>query len=241
MDFAAQVHGRGQRDARLVLGRRPLPRPRRPRWPTASSWLAEGAAILDVGGESTRPGAEPVGLDEELRARGPGGAWPGRAACRHGDPVDRHHARPRWRARRWRRAPRVVNDVSALRADPELAGVVAAGGRGLLPDAHARRAAHDAGRPALRRRGLRGQGVPGAAAGVRGRPRASTSRRVWLDPGIGFGKTARAQPGAAGPPGRDRRAGPAGGGRHVAQDASWAGWPAVATPASGCRARSPRT
>ena len=30
--------------------------------------VAQGAAILDVGGESTRPGAEPVGLDEELSA-----------------------------------------------------------------------------------------------------------------------------------------------------------------------------
>ena len=59
----------------------------------------------------------------------------------------------------------------------------------LLPDAHARRAAHDAGRPALRRRRRRRQGVPGGAARGRGRRRACPRSAIQLDPGIGFGKT----------------------------------------------------
>ena len=46
----------------------------------------------------------------------------------------------------------LVNDVSAFRAAPELAGLVAGAGARLLPRAHARRAAHDAGRGPLRRR-----------------------------------------------------------------------------------------
>ncbi len=84
----------------------------------------------------------------------------------------------------------LVNDVTALRGDPEMAAVVCAERRGVLPDAHARRAAHDAagGGPALRRRGRRGQGVPRRAPGVRrggghrrgaraARPRASASAR----------------------------------------------------------------
>ena len=97
--------------------------------------------------------------------------------------------RPRSRARRSAPGAAFVNDVTALRGDPEMAGVVAESGADVCLDAHAGRAAHDAGRSALRGRGVRGEGVP------RGAARASRSRegiaeeRVWLDPGIGFGKT----------------------------------------------------
>ena len=49
----------------------------------------------------------------------------------------------------------IVNDVSAFRFAPELAGARGGPGSPLLPHAHARRAAHDAGGPALRRRGGR--------------------------------------------------------------------------------------
>ena len=48
--------GRPQRHARLVLRRRPVPRPRRRRRRTASRCAAAGADLVDVGGESTRPG-----------------------------------------------------------------------------------------------------------------------------------------------------------------------------------------
>ena len=147
--------------------------------------LAEGADILDVGGESTRPGAEPVGAEEES-AR----------ACRSSRRCAPHGARSR-STRPRSRSPRprstagatYVNDVSALRFEPELAGLVADAGVRLLPHAHARRAAHDAGRPALRRRRRRRQGAPGGAAGVRRRARAIAEERIHLDPGIGFGKT----------------------------------------------------
>ena len=60
-------HGRRQRHAGLVLGRRRVPRRATPRSRTAAELAAEGADILDVGGESTRPGAEPVRRGEELR------------------------------------------------------------------------------------------------------------------------------------------------------------------------------
>ena len=70
-----------------------------------------------------------------------------------------------------------------------MAGVVAAAGAGRLPDAHAGHAADDAGRPALRRRGRRGRRVPGASGWRRPSRRASTSERICVDPGIGFGKT----------------------------------------------------
>src|ERR671935_2996740 len=90
---------------------------------SARRMLEEGAAIVDVGGESTRPGSEGVNADEELRRIVPvlerlGGEVPlsidtskvevARAAIEAG--------------------AELVNDVTALRADPELAGVVADSG-----------------------------------------------------------------------------------------------------------------
>ena len=57
----------------------------------------------------------------------------------------------------------MVNDVTALRAAPEIAELVARHGARAMPDAHARHPANDAGRPALRRRRRRGQAVPRGA------------------------------------------------------------------------------
>ena len=103
-------------------------------------------------------------------ARRPGG----RAARRRPATASRS-TRPSARSPRRRSRPgaTLVNDVSAFRFAPELAGVVADAGAALLPRPHARRAAHDAGAGALRRRGGRGHGVPRGAAGVRRRRRAS--------------------------------------------------------------------
>ena len=141
----------------------------------AAGLAAEGAAILDIGGESTRPGAEPVG-------RG-GGAAAGRAGHRgargpgHGRPhLDRHDQA---RGRRGG-ARRGCGHRQRRLGVPPVPGARRARrrrGRDLLPDAHARRAAHDAGRPALRRRGLRREGVPRGAPGGRRSPRASPRRR----------------------------------------------------------------
>src|SRR3954470_7134139 len=88
----------------------------------------EGAAILDIGGESTRPGSDPVPEDEELRRvlpvverlaanRAAGGALISIDTTKSGV------ARAALDA-----GAVIVNDVSALRFDPELAGVVAGAG-----------------------------------------------------------------------------------------------------------------
>ena len=174
--------GRRQRHARLVLRRRGQLRPE-DAVASARRMLAEGAAIVDVGGESTRPGSEGVSLDEELRRVVPvleqlegapvsidtveGRGRPPRARARRRARQRRHRAPRRPRARRRRRRL----------------------GRLPLPDAHAGRAADDAGRPALRRRRLRGRGLPRGAArrspSLPGSPRSA----ICLDPGIGFGKT----------------------------------------------------
>ena len=87
-DWRGPWHGRGdgrrERHARLVLRRRPLPRPRRGRRPRPRAGRRRAPTVLDVGGESTRPGAEPVAADEELRRVAPGrrGAGRRRRACR---------------------------------------------------------------------------------------------------------------------------------------------------------------
>src|SRR3954449_11158448 len=86
--------------------------------------VAEGAAILDVGGESTRPGAAPVGAQEEIRR-----VLPVVEGLRDTgvqisiDTTKRAVAEAALAA-----GATIVNDVSALRFDPELAGLVADAG-----------------------------------------------------------------------------------------------------------------
>ena len=95
----------------------------------------------------------------------------------------------RWRGRPSSSGALLVNDVTALRGDPDLAGADRRRGRVRLPDAHAGRASHDAGRAALRRRCrtrspafLEERLAVAVAAGI-------PEDHVCLDPGIGFGKT----------------------------------------------------
>jgi dihydropteroate synthase len=86
-----------------------------------SGWgmLDLGAAILDIGGESTRPGAEGVTVDEELRRVVP--VLEGLA----GAPVSIDTSKAEVARRALELGAELVNDVTALRGDPELAGVVA--------------------------------------------------------------------------------------------------------------------
>jgi dihydropteroate synthase len=90
----------------------------------AKDFLANGADILDVGGESTRPGSEPVSADEELERVIPvvkalARQFPGALIS-----IDTYKARVAEAA--FKAGAQILNDVWALRADPELASVVAA-------------------------------------------------------------------------------------------------------------------
>ena len=102
----------------------------------ALGMLDEGAAIIDVGGESTRPGSEGVS-----RRRGAAAGRAGARGASAGAPVSIDTAKAEVARRALELGAELVNDVTALRGDPELAGVVADGRRLSLPDAHARRAA----------------------------------------------------------------------------------------------------
>src|SRR5919198_3232067 len=88
----------------------------------ARRMLEEGAAVVDVGGESTRPGSEGVTLDEELRRVVP--VLEGLA----GLPVSIDTAKAEVARRALELGAKLVNDVTALRGEPELAGVVADAG-----------------------------------------------------------------------------------------------------------------
>jgi dihydropteroate synthase len=89
----------------------------------ARDFVAAGADILDVGGESTRPGAEPVGVDDELGRvipiiRSLAAELPETVIS-----IDTYKARVADAA--LDAGAHIVNDVWGLRADPDLAGVVA--------------------------------------------------------------------------------------------------------------------
>ena len=149
---------------------------------------SEGAAILDVGGESTRPGAEPVAEHEELRRVLPvverlaadGGAAGVRISI---DTTKAAVARAALDA-----GATIVNDVSAFRFDPALAGVVADADSDCL-------LMHMLGEPRTMQQDPRYDDVVAdVVAFLEQRLAFATGEgiaeeRVWLDPGIGFGKT----------------------------------------------------
>src|SRR5213080_5355349 len=89
----------------------------------ARRMVAEGAAIVDIGGESTRPGSAGISLDEELRR-----VVPVLEAIAAELPVSIDTAKADVARRALELGAELVNDVTALRADPELAGVVADAG-----------------------------------------------------------------------------------------------------------------
>ena len=144
----------------------------------------EGAEILDVGGESTRPGADPVPEDEELRRVLPVVEQLAGGEVRISiDTTKSAVARAALGA-----GATIVNDVSAFRFDPELPGVVAESG------AHCC-LMHMLGEPRTMQDDPRYDDVVSdvksfleerLAVAV---DRGIDEERVWLDPGIGFGKT----------------------------------------------------
>jgi dihydropteroate synthase len=89
----------------------------------AEIFLREGADILDIGGESTRPGSDPVGVEEESARVVPvikaiRGAFPGVRLS-----VDTYKAEVAEQA--LKAGANWINDVWGLRGDPEMAGVAA--------------------------------------------------------------------------------------------------------------------
>jgi dihydropteroate synthase len=147
-------------------------------------FVSECADIVDVGGESTRPGALPVPVEEELRRVRP--VVEGLAARGVVVSIDTRRAAV---ARACLDAgARIVNDVSALTDDPELLPLVAERGAPVV-------LVHRRGRQEDKYDGpAYGDVVADTRAFLVGRARACEQagvarERIVLDPGVGFGKT----------------------------------------------------
>jgi dihydropteroate synthase len=142
----------------------------------------EGAAIVDVGGESTRPGSEGVSVDEELRRVVPVLEGLG------GLPVSIDTSKAEVARRALELGAELVNDVTALRGDPELAGVVADSSAYLC-------LMHMQGEPRTMQADPRyGDVAAEVAAFLEERLAFAVAagiaeERICLDPGVGFGKT----------------------------------------------------
>jgi dihydropteroate synthase len=152
--------------------------------------VAEGASIVDVGAESTRPGAEPVALDEELRRALP--VVEGLARRLPGVQISIDTSKAEVAAQALAAGAGFVNDVTALRGDPEMAAVVA-DGKALCCLTHMR------GRPRTMQAEAGGDRRDDVVSEVKAflEQRVSfamahgiAERRLLVDPGIGFGKTA---------------------------------------------------
>ena len=148
----------------------------------AVEMLADGAAIVDVGGESTRPGADDVSLDEELRRIVPV------LERLDGRRVSIDTSRAEVARRALALGAELVNDVTALRRDPELAGAVADSGASLC-------LMHMQGEPRTMQEAPRYDDVVAEVVAFLEERLAHAvesgveEERICLDPGLGFGKT----------------------------------------------------
>jgi dihydropteroate synthase len=144
----------------------------------------DGADILDIGGESTRPGATPISTEEELRRILPV-IEVLRGKLRIPMSVDTRRADVAEAA--LRAGAEIVNDVSALRTDPRLAEVARRARAPLI-------LMHMRGTPQTMQRGPFARDVirdvmDGLREAVRRAKRAGLAKtQLLLDPGIGFGK-----------------------------------------------------
>lgn len=151
----------------------------------ARSMIAEGAELIDVGGESTRPGAMAVSTDEEIARTAPVIAalraeWPGLIS------IDTSKAAVAEAA--LAAGADIVNDVSGLRADPRMLEVCARSACGVV-------VMHMQGNPKTMQRAPSYSDVIGEVKEFfLERHRTLTeagidARALCFDPGIGFGKT----------------------------------------------------
>jgi dihydropteroate synthase len=150
----------------------------------AAGWrmVDEGAAIVDVGGESTRPGSAGVTAEEELRRVVPV------LEGLHGAPVSIDTSKAEVARRALELGAELVNDVTALRGDPALGELVAESGACLC-------LMHMQGEPrTMQLEPKYGDVASEVTSFLEERLRFAVAagvaeERICLDPGIGFGKT----------------------------------------------------
>jgi dihydropteroate synthase len=147
--------------------------------------IQDGADMLDVGGESTRPGARAVSADEELERVVP--VLDGLADVEVPISIDTSKVAVAQRALDG--GAEIVNDVTALRTEPELAGLCAERDCGVV-------LMHMQGTPrTMQETPTYDDVVDDVKAFLAERIEFATAHgvseeRIWVDPGVGFGKTA---------------------------------------------------
>lgn len=150
----------------------------------AASLVREGADIVDVGGESTRPGAVGVGAEEEARRVVPVIA---QIRARYDVAVSIDTSKARVAKAAIEAGACIINDVTALRGDAEMAPLAASTGAGLI-------LMHMQGTPrSMQQRPFYRDVVEEVAACLQGQADLAQAcgvgrSRVAIDPGIGFGK-----------------------------------------------------
>ena len=169
----------------------------------AAALVRAGAQVLDVGGESTRPGSQPVSPEIEIARTAP---LIEALAKRLDVPISIDTRKAEVARAALDAGARIVNDVSGLRHDPALAGVAARAGATLI-------LGHLRGEPATMQESphfddvLREVGDELAASVAAARAAGVSAERLVVDPGLGFGKRLEDNLDAAR---RARRAAPSG-------------------------------
>ena len=150
--------------------------------------IEEGADLIDVGGESTRPGSQPVSVEEELRRVLPVVETLARSDRLGHTLISVDTSKAEVAARCLAAGAHVINDVTALRGDPGMAAAVRDADAGLI-------LMHMQGTPATMQLAPHyGDVMEEVAAFLQERLQAAVNLGiaapcVVLDPGIGFGKT----------------------------------------------------
>jgi len=151
----------------------------------AEKMVVEGADIIDIGGESTRPGAEPVATEEELERVLP---VIEKLAGRLEVPISIDTWKSEVAAAALSAGAEIVNDISAMTFDPNMAGTVAESGAAVV-------LMHNRGRPTEMQNNT---GYPDIVAEIMAFLEARikiaisagiAAERIVVDPGIGFGKS----------------------------------------------------
>ena len=151
---------------------------------SARAMISDGADVIDVGGESSRPGAEAVGLDEELRRIL--SVVEGVASLDIPVSVDTYRAEAARRALEV--GASMINDIYAFRKEPEMAAVVGEAGCSCV-------LMHMQGEPHSMQESPRYDNILDEVASFFEERIAFAvgegveESRIWLDPGFGFGKT----------------------------------------------------
>jgi dihydropteroate synthase len=151
----------------------------------AEEMIAEGADIIDVGGESTRPGSEPVTVEEETRRVVP---VIERLAKNVGVVISIDTTKSEVARAALDAGAEIINDISALRFDFRVADVAAEAGAGLI-------LMHSRGTPATMQKlppvadVLKDVTQSLRASVAMALRRGARREQIAIDPGIGFGKT----------------------------------------------------